>query len=82
MAHDHRLITIFSASNYCSTNDNFGAYLVLKTDLVPVFYRFVANPLKHLSRAFSAEELKNDTARVSIKFSNTSILFILLIVFM
>ena len=24
VAHDHKVITVFSASSYCGTNDNFG----------------------------------------------------------
>lgn len=63
VAHDHKVVTVFSASSYCGTNDNFGAYLTFKHDLVPVFHRFQADSLRNISRTFSAEELKTETTR-------------------
>eukprot|EP01087_Luapelamoeba_hula_P021278 TRINITY_DN7407_c0_g1_i2.p1 TRINITY_DN7407_c0_g1~~TRINITY_DN7407_c0_g1_i2.p1 ORF type:complete len:800 (-),score=182.98 TRINITY_DN7407_c0_g1_i2:1333-3732(-) len=56
--HDHQIITLFSASNYCGTNDNYGAFAVLKQDLVPVFTRYHADPVEGISSKFDFETLK------------------------
>lgn len=40
--HNGRLITIFSASRYCGTQTNKGAYIVLQRDLQPQVHQFYA----------------------------------------
>lgn len=40
--HDGRLITIFSASRYCGTQTNKGAYILLQSDLQPQVHQFYA----------------------------------------
>jgi hypothetical protein len=33
VAHDHKVVTVFSASSYCGTNDNFGTRLLQHSSL-------------------------------------------------
>ncbi|KAH9124032.1 hypothetical protein AeMF1_005128 [Aphanomyces euteiches] len=43
--HGGRLITLFSASRYCGTQMNKGAFLTLGSDLQPEIQQFYGNPL-------------------------------------
>jgi hypothetical protein len=48
LLHNRQCITIFSASYYCGSNDNMGAYITLydKKPLSPVFHQFRASKAK------------------------------------
>jgi protein phosphatase len=63
LMHDHSLITVFSASNYCGTNDNFGAFVVFANGnfVSPVFHRYHADSIPNISTSFSYDILKAET---------------------
>jgi diadenosine tetraphosphatase ApaH/serine/threonine PP2A family protein phosphatase len=50
MHHDDRVITVFSASNYCGTVNNEGSFIILERDLIPRIVPFFAKPKERLSR--------------------------------
>jgi hypothetical protein len=50
MHHGDTIITVFSASNYCGTVNNEGAFIILERDLVPRIVPFYAKPKERLSR--------------------------------
>jgi len=50
MHHGDTMITVFSASNYCGTVNNEGAFILLERDLVPRIVPFYAKPKERLSR--------------------------------
>jgi len=50
MHHNNKVITVFSASNYCGTVNNEGAIILFERDLVPKIVPFFAKPKERLSR--------------------------------
>lgn len=57
--HGGRLITLFSASRYCGTQVNKGAFLTLGVDLQPEIQQFYAHPLdENTFKAPGASELQ------------------------
>lgn len=48
--HDDRLITVFSASNYCGTVGNDGAFVFFEKDMQPHIVQYYAKPKERLSR--------------------------------
>jgi protein phosphatase len=54
--HKQRCLTIFSASRYCGTSTNSGAFIVFDHDLTNVVQQFVAGPLPTTDPKFLAEE--------------------------
>lgn len=56
MAHSGRLVTLFSASNYCGICDNLGAFLIFTSDLVPRFVQYTAEPLHQVPACFSYKQ--------------------------
>lgn len=48
--HNDTLITIFSASNYCKSVGNDGAFVIFEKDMVPKIVTFYAKPKERLSR--------------------------------
>eukprot|EP00008_Paramoeba_atlantica_P002382 CAMPEP_0201502682 /NCGR_PEP_ID=MMETSP0151_2-20130828/84261_1 /ASSEMBLY_ACC=CAM_ASM_000257 /TAXON_ID=200890 /ORGANISM="Paramoeba atlantica, Strain 621/1 / CCAP 1560/9" /LENGTH=1061 /DNA_ID=CAMNT_0047896295 /DNA_START=611 /DNA_END=3796 /DNA_ORIENTATION=- len=49
VSHDYRLITIFSASNYCGFYNNFGAVIAITENLIPTFVKYRADNIQALS---------------------------------
>lgn len=39
-----RLVTVFSAPNYCGFSNNLGAYIIFEHDMKPVYKQFSAQP--------------------------------------
>jgi protein phosphatase len=62
--HGHQVITVFSASNYCQKNENFGAVVMFgdANTLSPSFLRYHAEPVDGLpsQSAFSANALEEE----------------------
>lgn len=50
MHHNDSLLTVFSASNYCGTVNNEGAFIIFERDLIPRIVPFYAKPKERLSR--------------------------------
>ncbi|KAF4670891.1 protein phosphatase, EF-hand calcium binding domain [Perkinsus olseni] len=50
--HKHKLITIFSASNYCGTSQNYGGLLIFTTELFPEI-QYSRNLFEHWSPPLS-----------------------------
>ena len=50
MHHHDMVITVFSASNYCSTMNNEGAFIMLERDLIPKIVPYFAKPKERLTR--------------------------------
>jgi hypothetical protein len=50
MHHNDSVITVFSASNYCGTVNNEGAFIIFERDMVPRIVPFFAKPKERLSR--------------------------------
>jgi hypothetical protein len=48
--HNDKLITVFSASNYCGTVGNDGAFVFFEKDLQPHIVQYYAKPKERLSR--------------------------------
>ncbi len=57
---ERRLVTVFSAPNYCGEFDNAGAILVVGRDLVCSFK--VVRPLSHKAK-FEAPERERDNEK-------------------
>ncbi|ETW00195.1 hypothetical protein H310_07593 [Aphanomyces invadans] len=69
--HGGRLITLFSASRYCGTQMNKGAFLTLGSDLQPEIQQFYGNPLNESEwerpedeQAKMQENLEGDALRM------------------
>ena len=70
--HGGRLITLFSASRYCGTQTNKGAFLSLGVDLQPEIQQFYAHPLQETDfglpeskrKALQETRLENDNIRM------------------
>jgi serine/threonine-protein phosphatase 5 len=45
IAHNGRCVTIFSAPNYCDTNNNKGAFIHITPDLECTYHQFSAVPV-------------------------------------
>ncbi len=56
--HENRVLTVFSASNYCGRSNNKGAYAVFKEDLKPRLHTFVADAKQFSSKAMQKETLE------------------------
>ena len=63
-SHSGKLITVFSASNYCGTVGNDGAYVLLRQDCKPTIVQFYAKP-KVLARACHATTRHDMTCHVT-----------------
>jgi protein phosphatase len=48
--HNDTLITVFSASNYCKSVGNDGAFVIFEKDMAPKIVTFYAKPKERLSR--------------------------------
>ena len=65
--HDGRLLTVFSASYYCGTQTNKGAYVVLQAStLIPEIHTFYAQPLQRLDAYFETK-LSSKRKQLAIK---------------
>jgi hypothetical protein len=58
LLHDKRLITLFSASNYCGTNDNQGAIIVFSDRSNPTSYQSHSYFADLIAQSHSAERLR------------------------
>eukprot|EP00002_Diphylleia_rotans_P011827 TRINITY_DN2328_c0_g1_i2.p1 TRINITY_DN2328_c0_g1~~TRINITY_DN2328_c0_g1_i2.p1 ORF type:complete len:659 (+),score=129.79 TRINITY_DN2328_c0_g1_i2:86-2062(+) len=66
IVHGRRCITIFSASNYGGSYDNKGAYIVLKSDLVPHIHTFMAGTKKESAQEEDEEEAAEKLAAMNL----------------
>jgi len=57
--HNGRLITVFSASNYCNSQDNEGGLVIFTKPLTYTLTEFRAPPLEHLAGLLSAAAPNN-----------------------
>jgi hypothetical protein len=62
--HNDKLVTLFSASNYCGTNDNQGAIMIFEDKKNPARYRhesYFADLITHSQAADRIAECKEQT---------------------
>jgi Ca2+-binding EF-hand superfamily protein/diadenosine tetraphosphatase ApaH/serine/threonine PP2A family protein phosphatase len=63
--HGGRLITLFSASRYCGTQTNKGAFLTLGKDLQPAIQQFYAHSLESADFGVTLDDSDKDRAKDS-----------------
>jgi len=54
--HGGRLITLFTASNYCGCTNNTGAAAIIRANLVPELIEHMAPPLEHIRSVAEAKQ--------------------------
>ena len=63
LVHNHQVITLFSASNYCGLYDNFGAVIAFREDTVPSFITYRADNIQTLPKWANNISLKENVLR-------------------